>query len=370
MRPSTVTKNQDEGAIAIIIAVSATMLLVFAAFVVDFGTAYAQKRALSSGADAAALAAAKQIEQDSVATESCATISGKYSVGSASYNSLRSTVNSYISENDPQGSTTGNIGQASLLPGADGLLVSCVSNLGLVVTVQTEKQVATTFGSLAGVDQVSVGQSARAAMGPGKSITGLRPYGICKGIADQVIADPNNSHTVRFDNSSMGCGSAPGNWGVIDFNGGSNPTGEIEQWTEFGYNQPITIPPSGILTFPGNPGAPNPGALQQEMNSILDKEIAIPIFDQVTGTGQNSVFRVTGFLGVKVCAWKFNNRNGGQSPPTSCYQASRVPTPVPQDYIQVRFTSYIPVGEINTGCQLGSTTPACSPGLRVVKLAD
>jgi hypothetical protein len=363
--------DRDQGAVAIIVALCATMLLVLAAFAVDFGTAYAQKRALSTGVDAAALAAAKQIEQDTEATETCAAIASKYAVGTTPYNTLRSTVvTSYINDNDPAGSSTGNIGEAALLPDDEGLSVSCVNNLGLVVKVATDKQVGTVFGGLAGVDEIDVSQSARAAMGPAKAITGLRPYGICQGIADQVIAQPTLSHTIRFDNSSMGCGSAPGNWGVLDFNGGSNPTGEIEDWTEFGYNQPITIPPSGTLTFPGNPGAPNPGALRDEMNSILDKEITIPIFDLVTGTGQNSVFRITGFLGVRVCAWKFNNQRGGQVPPTSCYDAARVPTPVPADYIQVRFASFIPVGEINTGCQLGSTTPNCAPGLRVVKLAD
>lgn len=363
--------ERDQGAIAIIVALCATMLLVIAAFAVDFGTAYAQKRALSTGVDAAALAAARQIEQDTPATDSCATIATKYTVGSGPYNALRSgIVTDYVNDNDPQGSTTGNIGEAALLAGEDGFSVSCVANLGLVVTVQTDKQVGTTFGTLAGIDEIDVSQSARAAMGPAKSITGLRPYGICQGMADQVIAQSTISHTVVFDNSSQGCGSAPGNWGVMDFNGGSNPTGEIREWTEFGYNQPITIPPSGVLTFPGNPGAPNPGALESEMNSILDKDIAIPIFDLVTGNGQNSVFRITGFLGVRVCAWKFNNKKGGQSPPTSCYDAARVPNPVPKDYIQVRFTSYIPVGEINTNCVLGSTTAACAPGLRVVKLAD
>lgn len=365
------SEERDHGAVAVIVAICATLLLLISAFAVDFGTAYAQKRALSTGADAAALAAARQIEADTAATATCPTIAAAYAVGTAKYNALRSgLVNGYVSDNDRVGTTTGYIKDAALRPGAGGLSVECVSNLGLVVRVQTDQQIATVLGGLAGADDVDVTQYARAAMGPAKAVTGLRPYGMCQGIASQVIAQPTLSHTILFNNAPGGCGSAAGNWGVLDFNGGANPTGEIENWTEFGYNQPIIIPPSGKLTFNGNPGTPNPGAIEAEMNSILDKEIALPIFDQVTSVGGMSVFRVTGFLGVRVCAWKYNKKMGGQSPATSCYDASRVPVPVPSDYIQVRFASYIPVGDINTGCALGTVTANCSPGLRVVKLAD
>ena len=98
------------------------------------------------------------------------------------------------------------------------------------------------------------------------------------------------------------------------------------------------------------------------MNSILDKEIVIPVFDQVTGQGANSQFRITGFVGVQVCGWKFNHKSGSGT----CFTPPAFP--VPNNYLQVQGKRFIPIGDLNTSCALGTST--CDNGVRLFQLAQ
>ena len=54
-------RTEDTGAIAVVVAILSTLLLLMAAFAVDLGNAYAVKRQLSVAADAAALDAARAV---------------------------------------------------------------------------------------------------------------------------------------------------------------------------------------------------------------------------------------------------------------------------------------------------------------------
>ena len=100
------------------------------------------------------------------------------------------------------------------------------------------------------------------------------------------------------------------------------------------------------------------------MNSLLDDEITIPVYDLLAGNGNNATFRVMGFLSIKVCGWKFNNQQGQGA----CFVSSLVPSPVPHDYMQVRYAGFVPIGDISEACTLSNT--ACDLGTRLFKLAE
>jgi hypothetical protein len=110
------------------------------------------------------------------------------------------------------------------------------------------------------------------------------------------------------------------------------------------------------------------------MDSILGKIVILPVFDQMRGSGQGSEFQVTGFISVRMCAYKFNNQKGDDTyvagddidASGSCWSKDSVPVPEPKNYFQVKFRKYIPMGELNTACVLGSS---CD-GIRLAKLAD
>ncbi|MBA3719703.1 MAG: hypothetical protein H0W95_05370 [Nocardioidaceae bacterium] len=338
---------EERGAAAILTAILITVLIGFMAFVTDFGMAYANKRGLQNGADSAALAVAQKIALQGSPTASCAQLATVWDNPSS-----RAVAEDYFGRNRPGGDSA--INHFDLVCVDDGKQ--------LVVEVGTAQNSPSFFGTLFGQDDVDIEQEAKAVVAPAKSVMGLRPFGVCKGVADQIIAVPMGNHTIGLNNIDFGCGGAPGNWGIIDFNGGSNPTGEAIDWILNGYNGPISNSPP--LNFSGQPGAPNPGAFEAAMNSVLDDEIAIPVYDQLTMSGGNAQFRIMGFLAIKICGWKFNNRNGQGS----CFDPLVVPVPVPQNYLQIRYNAFIPFTDGATNCTIGNF--ACDLGTRTFKLAD
>ncbi len=249
-RPRADRRRQEGGAVAIMVALMSTMLIGIMAFVTDFGMAYANKAAVQNGADAAALAVARQVTTTASPTINCTGLA----LASAADPSLRTLAEQYFAENTPRG--------GSLAAGTAGLSFSCTST-GFTVSVTGTQDSPTFFGQIYGASKIPINQSAKAVVGPAVSVTGLRPFAVCQADANLMKAATLN-FTISFDNSDAGCGYAPGNWGVLDFNGGSNGTGEVADWILNGYSGSVSVAtPSYIY---GNPGAPNPGALESEMD--------------------------------------------------------------------------------------------------------
>lgn len=344
-------RRTDEGAVAIMVALLAVSMLGVLAIVTDFGMAYVNKQGLQNGADAAAVAVAQEIALQAPANQGCLAIQAAMSA------SMRTVAEAYFAENAPAG--------GAIESGAAGFEITCEKPRpeapeALIVRVTAAQESPVFFGGALGVtDTIALQQAAKSIVTPAKSVTGLRPFAICQADANLVAGSLGINHVISFDNADFGCGYAPGNWGIMDFNGGSNPTGEIVDWIQDGYSGSISVAPPVYIA--GNPGAPSSGALNGAMNAILDKEIVLPVFDQITGQGSNSSFRITGFVGVKICGWKFNNQSG----------SGTCSTPVvapPNNYLQVQGKRFIPIGELDTSCALGSS--ACDNGVRLFQLAQ
>jgi Flp pilus assembly protein TadG len=352
MSAARTVRSSERGATALLVALLAVVLVGVLAFVSDFGTAYANQRSLQNGADAAALAVGRQIAVNAPPNQTCTTIKNAYNTPA-----MRTAATGVFAKNVEAG--------AALSTGVPGFEVAC-EQVGttetLVVKVAGEQQSPSFFGGIFGRSSVPVAKSAKVIVGPLGAVVGLRPFAICDQAADFLALTPGTVFTYRFDNATAGCGYAPGNWGLLDFNGGSNPTGEIADWLHNGYNEPIANAPP--IYLPGNPGAPNPGGLEAEMDFMMTLgDIVLPVFDDLTGTGSASQFRISGFISVTPCGWKFNNKSGNNP---ACFLPP--PSPVPSDYLQVKFSAYVPVGEVNLACALG--TDACDNGPRGTALAD
>lgn len=326
------------------IALLTTSMVVVLAFVTDFGMAWSNKQALQNGADAAALAVAQEIAITAPADRNCAWIEAN--MGSA----MRAKAEEYFAANTPGG--------GSLKPGNEGFQITCTASGQPVVRVTGGQDSQVFFGHLAGVSKIPVQQSAKALVAPVNRVIGVRPFAICQADANRIKTS-TLPYAVSFDNADAGCGYAPGNWAVMDFNGGANSTVELAEWVLRGYSGPISVAPPVYL--PGNPGAPNPGAIDAEMTAVLDKEVVLPVFDALTGQGQGSSFRITGFLGVQICGWKFNHNTGTGT----C--GSTVANP-PQNYLQVRFRRFIAIGDLNLSCPVAD--PTCDNGQRGFALAE
>ena len=125
-------RRTERGATAVLAALLAVLLFSVLGIVTDFGLAYSNVRNLQNGADAAALAVARNVALNGLNTADCATLETTYNTPA-----MRSMADSYFNANKQ---TSG----AQLTPGASGFQVKCE-----------------TVGGVAGILVVSVAGSQR-----------------------------------------------------------------------------------------------------------------------------------------------------------------------------------------------------------------
>lgn len=351
------------------VAVLLIPLMVVAAFAVDFGNAYSQRRALSSGADSAALAIVAQQQKLGVAdpTKSCAQlIADDAALPSTAPNKAANVALNYVNANAPFGAT---------LTATDlTVSLSCTTTgtPALVATVQVNKVVPTSFGRLVGVNNLNVGRASQAAMGVAYKVTGFRPIGICKYQAQDIIShatqDAANGVPYRGElisltkvwNGSDTCDGAggSGNWGWLDC-GQGNGASALGAVLASGCTSTLTLdtsttPPSTVIN--GSPGnSANNTPVHTGMATIMDDVVDVPVYDTYTGTGQNATFRVIGFLSVKMCGYDVTTRG-------ACYDPA---VPMSGNDLQVRYAAYRPLGQLGGTCQIGQP---CAYNALVTKL--
>ncbi|MCB0991850.1 MAG: hypothetical protein KDB16_12785, partial [Acidimicrobiales bacterium] len=263
----------QHGAAAIVVALSMTVLMGSAAIVLDAGDIWQQRRQLVGAVDAAALAAAADFAVD---VDGCAT-----------------TADSYVEANAPDVGST-----------------DCVSTgIGSAgqVTVTAEVTVQHAIAQILGKESTLVDATTTAQWGPATSLTGLRPFALCEGapaFQSWVASGFSTDQTFRIEytkEQADACGGpAPGNWGLLDFDGGSNSNQDTKEWVEYGY--------------PGEVDAPDwidgdTGAFSQSLpiSAVLNKVIHVPVFDDYNGAGgSNADFHVVGFVSLKIVDYKAN----------------------------------------------------------------
>ncbi len=337
-------------------AILAVVLLSIMAFVSDFGFAYANQRRIQSGADAAALAVSKKIAVESLASDDCTLVRTKFNTAlSRSY---------ALGVFRKSAATT-----ASLATGTSGFEVSCETVGGssgtAVVKVKGEQDSPSFLGGLFGVSKVPVAQQARAIVAPLGSALEVRPFAICRVFAEAVQNAPGTTFVVPITNADTGCGSASGNWSMLDFDGGSNPTGDVKSWILNGYDEELSL--ASPLTIDGDPGF-NVNAATSEMNSMMALgDIVLPVYTSVTGNGSNAKYTISGFLSVTPCRYQINSKSG-PAPGSVNAACGALPVSLPSDYIQLRYSAFIPVGSLNLKCKLADSS--CDHGPRSVTLAD
>jgi hypothetical protein len=118
---------------------------------------------------------------------------------------------------------------------------------------------------------------------------GLRPFAVYEG----NIAAIGQMMTF-YEHAKV----EPGNFGLLDLNGGANGTPDLAQWIGYGYDGEVTLSEDGYLWIDGDPGFR--AALKNDIQAVWGEEIYIVVYDQVTGSGSNAHFRCIGFLGIVI----------------------------------------------------------------------
>lgn len=260
------TQNMDTGSIAVIVALAIVPMFAVLAAVVETGTVMFRRQELQTGIESAALHAAEEW------------LDGHAPCANASADIDR------------------NLNAASVVN------VACTSTgtgLGGTVTIAANTSTNLTLGSLIGRESATISSSATVAVGSPAAITGLRPLALCaqhpalaawitSGFTDETI------HPIRVESDGATCGGdVPGNWAMMDFDGGSNSNATLQSWVVNGYSGEVTVP----STVSGDPGIPTPAI---DIDVLIGSIITLPVFDSARLNGSTAEFDLDGFVSVEI----------------------------------------------------------------------
>jgi hypothetical protein len=92
---------------------------------------------------------------------------------------------------------------------------------------------------------------------------------------------------------------APGNFGLLNLDGGNLGTSELQAWIINGYPGEVTIDPeTGSVVINGDTGWRS--ALQASLEQRMGDIVFVCVYDQVTEKGANAEFRIRRFLAIKL----------------------------------------------------------------------
>jgi hypothetical protein len=101
----------------------------------------------------------------------------------------------------------------------------------------------------------------------------------------------------------------PGNRGTVDFGSANNSTADIARQILHGLNASDLSYFGGEIRFDNGPLSINgdtgiSAGFKEELASIIGKPRAIPIFTQVSGPGNNAMYTIVKFVGIRVLSVK------------------------------------------------------------------
>jgi hypothetical protein len=290
------------------------VIIAFAADAIDAGRAWASRRHLVTAADAGALAGGQG-----------------YAEGSNGCSSAGSSVDANF--------------DSATMTACNPKAVDATRGY---VTVQAKTTLNDAFATVFGQKSKDLLATTTAQWGIPRSIAGLRPFGLCIQ-ANQQLADwlAHPVVTSAVDRITSGtdqpgaCGSAPGNWGVVDFDGGANSNNDTKTWTLSGYPGSVSV---------GDTLSRDTGAISNALDAGLGYlkssggTFAVPVFDTITQPGANARMHIVAFVLIKLVDYQVTGN-----------QAAR--------YLDVVFTNCIVSGPC---CAVGGV----DTGARAIRICD
>nr|WP_197676337.1 pilus assembly protein TadG-related protein [Nakamurella panacisegetis] len=254
--------NDDHGAVAVMTALLMVPVLMFAALVMDTGSAYLQRRQLQNAADAAALAIA----------QAC---------GAGSCGNIASTASTLATANVSTGAAT----------------ATAVVN-GNTVTVTASAVTPFVFAPVVGIANTAVSATSAASWG---SATGGRTvlpiaFSWCSFLAQTGGGLPTTTSTPlkfsKLDGSTTCTGPSgnvvPGGFGWLKVDNGSNCT--------------VTSSVSNVLW--SDPGSSSPCS-DSFFTVLKGQTVLLPIFDHYGGTGSGAWYQVYSYAAFTLTDFSF-----------------------------------------------------------------
>jgi Flp pilus assembly protein TadG len=115
----------------------------------------------------------------------------------------------------------------------------------------------------------------------------------------------------------QGTGS-PGNRGTVDIGGANNSTADLSRQILDGISRqdfidlgkPLAFDSNGVLELNGDTGIS--AGIKDELASIIGQKRIIPIYENVTGNGNNATYRIVRFEGVQILDVKLTGPKNGK----------------------------------------------------------
>ncbi|MBP2626277.1 MAG: hypothetical protein H6Q68_988 [Firmicutes bacterium] len=249
--------REEKGAAIVIVALSMTVMMGFAALIVDVGNMYLNKTRLVNMADAAALAGVQDLPGD------------PQSAVDSAY--------SYAAQNGMDGDVVG---------------VS-ISNNNTVLTVNANRTVPFFFGKVFEMISANVGARAVAAIRPITGASGVVPFGVAK---QQFIY--GQTYTLKEGGGS----GYSGNFGALALGGSGSPV--YQNNIKKGYSKQLHIG-DWVSTETGNMSGPtsegvdyrmalDPAATFETKGEGSPRILIVPVIDSLDVNGRSDVL-IVGF---------------------------------------------------------------------------
>jgi len=255
--------KSERGQAFVLAAVAMVMLLGMAALVLDVGNWFRDKRRLQGTVDAAALAGAQQLPDDSAGAQSQAL--------------------TYANKNG------GDVAGANIV-------ISSQYQPNDTIAVTGQRNDPGIFTKVIAIPGADITARAKARVGPPAQALHVAPMVVYCG--HSLIQNCNNDHTPQFgvqttmDYDPMG---APGAFGMLDLDGESGAIGSSTEaaWITDGFDKYL-----GLGKYKSDPGAKFgsdnvQSALADRVNTVL----LFPVFKTLDGTGSNADYDIIGWIG-------------------------------------------------------------------------
>jgi Flp pilus assembly protein TadG len=285
--------DDDRGAAGVMIAITMVVLLGMAGLVVDVGAMYQERRVLSNGADAAALAIA---EDCALGTASCDTHTAKV------------TAQQFADANSDDG-----------VSAVDSVTIDHV-NKTVTVTLSTldpEGRITLDpyFAEVVGFDGATVHATATAQWGYPSAVRSFLPLIIsdCEFPHGEPVPTPTRILYFHDGNNAEPCNAQAGH----DTDGDGFLAGGFGWLDTAGTCESYLLAESWLGDDPG--ASPSTGCNPSYIASLIGEEVPLPFFDDLYGVGQNGQYHIAGFGLFEISGYNF----GGQfkypknSPPCS-----------------------------------------------------
>jgi Flp pilus assembly protein TadG len=266
-----ISRLRDErGQAFALAALMIVMLLGMGAFVLDVGSWYRTQRRLQSTADAAALAGAQMLPND---------VSG-----------AKSMAKTYADKNG------GDVADANII-------VTSKYWANDTIAVKAAKTDPGIFSKVLAIDSANIDASAKARVGPPHDALHVAPMVVhCN---HPLIQNCNNNNAPQFgvstvlDYDEFG---APGAFGMLNLDGSNGTVGSSKEaaWILKGFDKYL---PTG--KYRSDPGAKfESDNLRDALDARIGTVLLFPVFDSLTGGGQNADYNIIGWIGFHLTGYK------------------------------------------------------------------